>query len=220
MPPPVQTPVNASARVAFLSVLALVLAHAPAAQPRHGGLASWPNVAGDGEGGCNYRWRTTARVPAYAEPDASSRRVRTVEADRRIDPNDRTESLRVLRSYGRARTRRPFTLQAITAGRRANEYLTTTLTLPAGAEVETMWYGGSEGSDFRYQGVEYRADVPAERWQWDEEPGYRRDFEPVRYPAVENWVRLVAREGRPAAWVDVTGRGVVRAGSVCDGDSD
>jgi hypothetical protein len=211
--------VNVPARV-LLVVLAAVLVRTPAAQPRHGGLASWPNVAGDGEGGCFYRWYTTASVPAYAEPNTSSRQVRTVEAGRRIDPNDRTASLRVLRAYGRVRTRRAFTLQAITAGRRADEYLTTTLTLPAGAVLETMWFAGTEGSDFRYRAVEYRADVPAERWQWAEDAEYRRDFEAVRYPVVENWVRLVLRGARPAAWVNVSGAGVSRAGSQCDGDSD
>ena len=207
-------------RVAQLAVLASVLTHASAAQPRHGGLASWPNVAGDGEGGCFSRWRTTARVPAYAEPNTSSRRVRTVEANRRIDPNDRTESLRVLRSYGRARTRRAFTLQAITAGRQAGQYLTTTLTLPAGAVLETMWYAGSEGSDFRYRGVEYRGDVLSERWMLSEYPELGRDFEVLSYPVVENWVRLAARGDRAAGWVNVSGSGVTEAGEVCDGDSE
>lgn len=200
----------------LLSLGLLALGASATAQPRHDGLASWPNVAGDGEGGCYARWRTTAPVPAYAEPRSSSRRVRTVEADRRIDPNDRSESLRVLRTYGRARTRRAFSLQAITAARRPGEYLTTTLTLPAGAVLETMWYAGSEGSDLRYRGVEYRGDVPAERWVWEAYPDFRRDFRVDRYPVVENWVRLVARGDRPAAWLNVGRRGVVALADDCD----
>lgn len=215
-PPSALTRVNLPARVALLAVLVDLLGPTAAAQPRHGGLSSWPNVVGDGEGGCSHRWRTTRAVPAYAQPNTSSRRVRTVEADRRIEPSDRTESVRVLRAYGRVRTRRAFTLQAITAGRQAGQYLTTTLTLPAGAVLQTMWYAGGEGSDFRYRGVEYRGDVLSERWMVREYPEYARDFEALSYPAVENWVRLAARGDRPAAWLNVDQRGVAEMEDQCE----
>lgn len=208
---------NVFVRAVLLVALAAVLVRAPAAQPRHGGLASWPNIVGDSEGSCAYRWYTTAAMPAYAEPNTSSRRVRTVEAGRRIDPNDRSQSLRVLRAYGRVRTRRAFTLQTYTAGRRAGEYVQAALTLPAGAVLETMWFAGGEGSDFRYRGVEYRGDVLSERWMVREYPEYARDFQALAYPVVENWVRLVARSGQPAGWVRVSGAGVSQSESTCEG---
>ena len=183
--------------------------------PPAGGIAALPGIGDDGEGGCYLRWATTAPVRAYAEPTSSSEHIRTVDANRRIEPDGRIESLRVLKEYGRARLRRTVRLDVIRKGELTGRYYRGQIRLPAGSVIQTMWYAGSEGSDFVYDGEEMRGDVPAEAWITRAYPSYARTFEVLSYPAVEEWVRLTPRPGQPAAWVQVNGSGVAKNGAEC-----
>lgn len=56
--------------------------------------------------------------------------------------------------------------------------------------------------------------IPATRVGVDAET--RRDFTTESFPQVEHWLRLVARCGRPAAWLNVSQPDVRRTGDAPD----
>ena len=187
----------------------------PWPEPDHGGLAAWPGIVYDGEGGCYYQWRATDRVYAYDAPRADARPVGTVDAGKEITHADRTRTLRILRAFGAVRARRDLRVQVVDPDPEAGRFHRD-LPVPAGTLLETMWDAGGEGVEFRFDGVEYRGSVPATRQEWQGDADHRRDFEFEREPDVEEWVLLVTRPGGPTAWLEVTQDGIVGSEAFCE----
>ena len=181
----------------LLSLLALV--DAASAQPRvpDGGAVI---EGGDSVEGCVWRYLTTARLDGRATPTTSGRVIRTVEPNRRIDANDRSSSWTVVRRPGRLRAARALTLSGVqrfgtqsTIRRGAEPSGSVTLRVPAGGTVEYLMDTGEGYGYFRYGGSVYHGDGL-----------YDGSWTTLSEPVTELWLRLVARDRRPAAWVEVS----------------
>lgn len=153
---------------------------------------------------CHSQWTTTSAVRAYSAPTEQSEHVRTVEAERRIDANDYSESLTAVLEPGLVRVRQPITAEASPWGGRSMERLL----LSPGDEV-TVLAPGAEGSvTFGVRGQTYSGFLP----------GYSGgdEVEVVREPVTELWVRLVAySDDRPAAWVNTAQAGMAPREPFC-----
>ncbi len=160
---------------------------------------------GAGDEGCYAQWSTRSAVRAYSAPTPMSRFLRTVDAERRIDANDYSESLTAVLAPGLIRVRRPITAEASRLGTRAMERLL----LSPGDELAVL-APGSEGSlVFSVRGDTYVGSVP----------GYDGggDVEVIRRPVTELWVRLVDYgPDRPASWVNTAQAGMAPREPFCE----
>ena len=159
---------------------------------------------GAGAEGCYAQWSTRSLVHAYSAPTASSQRLRSVDAQRRIDANDYSESLTAVLEPGIVRTTAPVEVFGVRIGSDQS----ATFTVPSGREVAILAYGPEESVYFEYQGRVYSGFVP----------GYMGSdsMDLVSRPVTELWVRLVAHsDDRPAAWVNTAQAGMAPREAFC-----
>ena len=162
-----------------------------------------PGGAGAEE--CYAQWSTVAAVRAHSAPTSQSRVVRTIDAQRRVDANDYSESLTAVLRSGLTRAVQPVSFEAASAG--SGE--TRTVRLGAGDEVEVL---GNAGEGFVYftSGTSVLVGFI---------PGYYGggEVEVVRRPVVEIWVRLIEHGGdRPAAWLNTAQAGLIEREAYCE----
>lgn len=148
------------------------------------------------EGGCRAQWQTNAAVRAHSAPTDASAPIRTVDALRRVDANDYTEAITAVLEPGRVRLRTALRVPAPPGSGTAG------LQLASGEEIRVLATSGGF-STFTYGGRVYEARLEG--------------AETLQEPVVEVWVRLAAREDRPAAWLNTAGAGVVAWESSCGG---
>jgi hypothetical protein len=160
---------------------------------------------GAGEEGCYQQWSTRSAVSAYSAPTPVSRVLRTVDAQRRIDANDYSESLTAVLEPGLIRLRQP--VEAV--GYRMGGEASTTFPLRAGDEVTILAFGPEESVYFEREGTIFSGFVPG---------SYGGDLaEVVREPVTELWVRLVAySDDRPASWVNTAQAGMALREPFCE----
>ncbi len=182
--------------------LAVVLAFAVAsvhAQPRVEPLPVTFLPGGAAVEGCRSQWQTSAPVTAYSAPTEASRALRTIDANRRVDANDYTESLTVVLEPGRVRATRAATMPAV----RMDRGETSSVTFAAGQELPWLGSAGEASVYLVSGGVVYAGALPA-------------GVERAAAPAVEVWVRLVAHgDGRPEAWLNTAQAGMVAREADC-----
>ncbi len=185
----------------------VVLTPSGAAQPRHDGVFAYPGSTG----GCTVHYATTRAVSAYAEPRAVGSPIRQVAAGRRIEGNDRSAELVVVRTPGRLVARRD--VPVLEWGYHASDRQPRgNLVIPRGTAIEVLGTVGEASAIWRMNGTAYVSwGIPAAAWMVVEE--HRAEFRIESLPVVEQWVRLVPRGGQPAAWLNVTGPGVRKTGT-------
>ena len=160
---------------------------------------------GAGDEGCYAQWATRSAVRAYSAPTPMSTVLRTVDAERRIDANDYSESLTAVLEAGLARVRRPITAEASRLGTRAPERLL----LSPGDEVAVLAPGAEGSLVFSVRGETYVGFLPG----YDDRSG---DVEVIRRPVTELWVRLIEHgPDRPAAWVNTAQAGMAPREAFC-----
>lgn len=159
---------------------------------------------GAGAEGCYAQWSTSAPVVAYSAPTEQSRALRTVDAQRRVDANDYSESLTAVLRPGLVRVRETLAFDAVRLGAARSE----AVRLGAGDEIEVL-AGAGEGSHyFTIGSTSYAGFIP----------GYYGggEVEVVRPYIVELWVRLVEHgPDRPAAWLNTAQAGLDEREAFC-----
>jgi len=154
--------------------------------------------------GCSAQWATRAAVRAYSAPTPQSRHLRTVDADRRVDANDYSESLTAVLERGLVRARRAVEVTGVRLGTEES----VRLRLAPGDELEVLADAAEESAYFVVDGVTFAGFVP----------GYYGgdEVEVLRRPVTELWVRLVAHsDDRPAAWLNTAQAGMAPRESFC-----
>jgi hypothetical protein len=147
----------------------------------------------------DFVFRTLAPLPGYAEPRATSRRVRTVDKNRRIEGNDWDRVLTVTVRPGVYHALRAVPLTGLTRygpvrflDDSSEGEPVEQLVVRKGQAVETVSGGGEGAVMVRIEGAVYLSDG-GELWG--------DAFQEVD-PVVEAvWFRLTPKPGRPAAWV-------------------
>jgi len=154
--------------------------------------------------GCSAQWATTSAIHAYSAPTTASRHLRTIDANRRIDGNDYSESLTAVLRPGLVRARQPVTFQGIRSGSLRME----PIRLAMNDELEILGSAGEESLYFSFGSSVYTGIVPGY---------YGGDgVEVVRRPVVEVWVRLIEHgPDRPASWINTAEAGMVPRDAVC-----
>ena len=147
---------------------------------------------------------------SYSEPTESSEHIRTVDANRRIDWNDRSEALTVVIRPAVFRALQDVTINGFDQST-SNE---ATLHLVAGDRLEVLAYAGEGDSYFRRDGNVYIGHTPG---IGNVVTGLNELFELELEPVIQIWVRLIDHGGKPRAWVNVSQPGVVAYGSHCGG---
>lgn len=149
----------------------------------------------------DYVFLTRRAIAGRAQPSGRGPVVRTVEAGRRIEGNDFDHAIEVVRRAGVAVARRTFTLPDATDLGRIR-YLPPNssfqnihaLTVARGARIERLGGNGEGGEFVRYRGVVYFIDG-----------GLSDDDVHTRsQPEVVVYLHLVARAGKPAAWIEAS----------------
>ena len=193
--------------LAFIVVL-FASSNVLSAQPHHSGV--FAVEGGTGDDGCFANYRTTQAVFGYSEPTESSEHIRTVDANRRIDWNDRSEALTVVI--------RPAIFRALQdvsiAGDDQSTSDETTIHLAIGDRIEVLAYAGEGDSYFRRDGNVYVGHTPG---IGSVVTGLNELFELELEPVIQIWVRLIDHGGKPRAWVNVSQPGVEAYGSHCGG---
>ena len=195
--------------IRFLLALAIVFAFHPyetSAQPHHSGVFAVAGGAGDD--GCEANYQTTLAVNAYSEPTESSEHIRTVEANRRIDWNDRSEALTVVIRPAIFRALQDVTI----SGYDQSSSSEATLHLAVGDRIEVLAYAGEGDSYFRSDGDVYLGHTPG---IGSVVTGLNELFELEVDPVIQVWVRLIDHGGKPRAWVNVGQPGVEAYSSYC-----
>ncbi|MCH7639345.1 MAG: hypothetical protein IH855_07780 [Bacteroidetes bacterium] len=193
------------------SILVILVATAfttASAQPHHSGV--FAVEGGTGDDGCFANYRTTQAVFAYSEPTESSEHIRTVDANRRIDWNDRSEALTVVIRPAIFRALQDVSIN----GYDQSSSSETTLHLVEGDRLEVLAYAGEGDSYFRRDGNVYVGHTPG---IGNVVTGLNELFELEVEPVIQIWVRLIDHGGKPRAWVNVSQPGVEAYGSHCGG---
>lgn len=186
-------------RVLALAVVWVACASAARAQaPAFEGTFAVPYISCDCDPS-EFVFRTLVPIAGHAEPRASSRRVRTVDAGRRIEGNDWNESLTVTVRAGLHRALRTTPLTALVHHGRVR-FLdgaddgeeVGAVVVGRGQTVEILSGGGEGRAMVRVDGVVYLSDG-GELWG--------DAFEEVRQITEQVWLRLTPKPGRPAAWI-------------------
>ena len=160
---------------------------------------------GAGSEGCYAQWSTRSAVRAYSAPTPVSEFLRSIDAERRIDANDYSESLTAVLEPGLVRARQPVEIQGVRVGTEREE----TIRLAINDELTILADGPEESVYFAFGTGAYAGVVP----------GYTGGdaVEVVRRPVTELWVRLVEHAAdRPAAWVNTAQAGVEPREAFCD----
>lgn len=185
----------------LLSVLLLSSVAAAQSDP----LPVWFLPGGAETEECYAQWSTTYAVQAYSAPTAMSERLRTIDADRRIDANDYSESLTAILE--------PVVVLATSAmtvpGSRWGSQDSADVQILPGREILILSFGEEGLATFVYDGRVYQ--------------GYDGDLppsDPSTLPgpgSTELWVRLVAHSAdRPAAWLNTAQAGMVPREAFCE----
>lgn len=183
----------------FVLLLAAVAAVSVHAQPRIEPLPVTFLPGGASSEGCRSQWQTASPVTAFSAPTEASRALRTIDASRRVDANDYTESLTAVLQTGRVRATRAATMRAV----RMDRGETASVAFTAGQELTWLGSAGEESVYLVADGVVYAGVLP-------------EGVERVAAPAVELWVRLVAHgDGRPEAWLNTAQAGMVAREASC-----
>lgn len=156
--------------------------------------------------GCRRQWQTSASVTAHSAPSEFSRPLRTIDAMRRVDANDYSESLTAVLQPGRARALQSLTIDAVRLDRNQR----TEIPVGAGNELVVLGTGVDETVYFTIAGVVYAGTLP----------GYTRGtgVEITERPVAEVWVRLVSHDAaRPEAWLNTAQAGMVERERACGG---
>ena len=156
---------------------------------------------GAADDGCYAQWATRSAVRAYSAPTPAGQFLRAVDAERRIDANDYSESLTAVLQPGLVRARGAIAIPAVRLGSAQPE----TVRLVAGDELDVLAPGPEGSAFFARGGRVYSGTVPGE-------PA----VEALRQPVVEVWVRLREREGRPEAWVNTAQAGMAPREPFCE----
>jgi hypothetical protein len=160
---------------------------------------------GASEEACYGQWVTRAAVRAYSAPTGQSRHIRTVDAERRVDANDYSESLTAVLRPGRAEVRRP--VEAV--ARRLVAERPEAIRLGEGDEVTVLAPAGEGSLYLSFGGAVWVGELP----------GYGVGGGAVvetLAPVTEVWVRLIEHgEDRPAAWLNTAQAGVVPREPFC-----
>ena len=190
------------------AILLLFLTAVASAQPHHSGV--FAVEGGTGGDGCQANYRTTQAVLGYSEPTESSEHIRTVDAARRIDWNDRSEALTVVI--------RPAIFRALydvsISGYSQSSSKEASFYLVAGDRIEVLAYAGEGDSYFRRDGNVYIGHTPG---IGSVLTGLNELFDLETEPVIQIWVRLIDHGGKPRAWVNVSRPGVEAYGSHCGG---
>ena len=160
---------------------------------------------GAGAEGCYAQWSTRSAVRAFSAPTTASRFLRTIDAERRIDANDYSESLTAVLEPGRVRARQPVEIQGVRLGTERSE----TISLALNDELTILAPGPEESVYFAFGTGAYAGVVPGY---------YGGDgLDIIRRPVTELWVRLVEHDAeRPAAWVNTAQAGVEPRDAFCE----
>ena len=158
---------------------------------------------GASEEACYSQWATRSAVRGYSAPTEQSRHVRTVDAERRVDANDYSESLTAVLRPGRARARRPVEVRA----RRLSADRAEAVRLDAGEEVTVLAPAGEGTLYLSFGDAVWVGSLP----------GYPDGaVAETLAPVTEVWVRLVEHgEDRPAAWLNTAQAGMARREPFC-----
>ena len=157
---------------------------------------------------CRRQWRTEAAVRAHTAPTFVSDAVRTVDANRRVDGNDYTESITAVLQTGRVRVRQALTLDAYQQGTGARE----SISYRAGEEIEILGIEGEGLGYLAHNGSVYSAEIPG----YSIRTGGADEVEVLRDAVRETWVFLVDYgEGRPASWLNVSQAGLFERETTC-----
>lgn len=188
--------------------LVLALALFPLLVVAQGGADPYPVTflpGGAGAEGCYAQWATRSAVQAFSAPTPVSRPLRTIDAERRIDANDYSESLTAVLQPGRVRARRPVEVRGVRLGTERTE----TIALALNDELEVLAAGPEESVFFVFGTGVYSGVVPG---------FYGGDgVEVVREPVTELWVRLVEHDAeRPASWINTAQAGMVPREPFCE----
>ena len=186
-------------RATFLLLPLALAAGVASAQPDPLPVTFLPGGAADE--GCYAQWSTRSAVRAYSAPTAASAFLRTVDAERRVDANDYSESLTAVLEPGRVRARRAVAFPSA----RLSTGQPETVRLAAGETLEVLAPGPEGSAWFSYAGSVYSGAVPGE-------PA----AETLRQPAVEVWVRLREHDGRPASWLNTAQAGMAPRERFCE----
>lgn len=190
-------------RLALAALLLAPLAASGQATPGPFPVTFLPG--GAGAEGCYAQWSTVAAVSARSAPTEQSRVIRTIDAQRRVDANDYSESLTAVLRPGLVRAREALAFEVVRLGTDRSE----TVRLGAGDEVEVLGGAGEGAHYFRVGPTAYAGFIP----------GYYGggEVEVVRPPIVELWVRLVEHgPERPAAWLNTAQAGLAEREAFCE----
>ena len=160
---------------------------------------------GAGAGGCYAQWSTVAPVVAYSAPTEQSDAIRTIDAQRRVDANDYSESLTAVLRPGLVRVREDLAFDAVRVGQERSE----AVRLGGGDEIQVL-AGAGEGAHYFVVGsATYAGFIP----------GYYGgdEVEVVRPYIVEIWVRLRSHgDDRPESWLNTAQAGLVEREAFCE----
>ncbi|GAB5535176.1 MAG: hypothetical protein Rubg2KO_14250 [Rubricoccaceae bacterium] len=157
---------------------------------------------------CRRQWQTNAPVRAYTAPSFVSSAVRTVDANRRVDANDYTESITAVLQPGRVRARAPLSIQAVRLGAGTVE----TVDFGTGEEFEILGIEGEGIGYFSHRGAVYAGEIPG----YSIRTGAANEVEVVRDAVRETWVFLISYGAdRPASWLNVSQAGLVERPESC-----
>ena len=229
LPARAQTPDSQTVDKALDAALSNV--YDPAVDGAFDGTFALPWIVVDGCAMPDLAFRTTAPLPAHAEPRATSAVVRTVGAGQRIARSGWDRALTVTVRPALYRARRTLRFTAITTlGRVRTVDLSSMeaeipagVVVPKGEEVELLAFiEGFVGFGLiRVRGVVYLSEVVD---LYGNPTGPVRDDATVQVQSLsgEIWVRLVPEPGEPTVWVQGQtqgGSGPVGLVPVCPGDA-
>jgi hypothetical protein len=159
---------------------------------------------GAGAEGCYDQWSTRSAVTAYSAPTTVSEAIRTIDAERRIDANDYSESLTAVLEPGLVRAREALQVEGVRLGTGRSE----SIRLSRGDELSLLARGPEESVYFAFGTGVYAGFVPG---LYGGGP-----VEVVREPVTEVWVRLVEHAAdRPASWVNTAQAGMAPREEFC-----
>ncbi|MEO0559029.1 MAG: hypothetical protein AAF170_12685 [Bacteroidota bacterium] len=157
---------------------------------------------------CRRQWQTDAPVRAYTAPSFVSNAVRTIDANRRVDANDYTESITAVLQAGRVRARAPLSIRAVRLG--AGDV--QTVDFGTGEEFEILGIEGEGIGYFSHRGAVYAGEIPG----YSVRTGGADEVEVVRDAVRETWVFLISHgPDRPASWLNVSQAGLVERAESC-----
>lgn len=157
---------------------------------------------------CRRQWQTNAPVRAYTAPTFVSAAVRIIDANRRVDANDYTESITAVLQPGRVRARAPLSIQAVRLG----EGVTEVIDFGRGEEFEVLGIEGEGVGYFSHRGAVFAGEIPG----YSIRTGQDDEVDVVRDAVRETWVFLISHgPDRPTSWLNVSQAGMVERPESC-----